>query len=71
LIICRHKLSFLGGNKMLKRFVGILIMMSLLVSLASCADNKRINGVMYETYGLFNKEEVRDPKIATNFLWEM
>jgi len=56
---------------MLKRFVGILIMMSLLVSLASCADNKRINGVMYETYGLFNKEEVRDPKIATNFLWEM
>jgi hypothetical protein len=28
-----------------------------------CGENKKINGVWYETYGLINKHEVKDSKI--------
>lgn len=49
---------------MLKRILSLILVVSCALSLTACADDKRINGVMYETYGVFNKDEVRDPKIA-------
>lgn len=33
------------------------------VSLMGCADSKVICGVEKQTYGLFNKEETRDPNV--------
>lgn len=41
-------------------------LLALLVSLfvmTACADDKVINGKEYETYGLLNKDEVKDPNI--------
>lgn len=49
---------------MLKRILSLILVVSYALSLTACADNKRINGVMYETYGFLNKEEVRNPNIS-------
>lgn len=34
-----------------------------LILLSACSDNKRIDGYLYETYGLFNKDEIRNKDI--------
>lgn len=40
------------------------LILTLSLTLAGCADNKVINGTTYETYGLLNRDEVRDPNIV-------
>ena len=42
------------------KFVIILLILSMIVA---CGDSKVIDNVEYETYGLINRDEIRDPKI--------
>jgi uncharacterized membrane protein len=42
----------------MKKFVCLLLLVS------ACAETKIINGVHYDTYGLFNEAEKRNPDIT-------
>lgn len=54
-----------------------IIVFAIIVSIffiSGCSENKRIDGELYETYGLFNKKDVRDEKIeyqlvTGNLVW--
>jgi len=46
----------------MKRFLSVVLIVAV-IALSACSDTKRIDGELYDTYGLFNKEEIRDPKI--------
>ncbi len=48
----------------MKKFFSKIIIILLILSLfIACGDSKVIDGVEYETYGLINRDEIRDPKI--------
>jgi len=52
----------------------LLILTAITILICSCADNKTIDGVEYKTYGLIDKEEVKDPCIkyslsVGNIIW--
>ena len=49
-------------KKSLKKFVIAVLIMSF-VSITGCGDTKRIDGITYDTYGLLNKNEKRNPNI--------
>jgi len=49
-------------KKSLKKFVIAILIMSF-VSVTGCGDTKRIDGITYDTYGLINKSEKRNPDI--------
>lgn len=56
---------------MKKRFIALVLVLVLLVG---CGSNMIINNKEYETYGLFNKEEVRSADvryrlITGNLVW--
>jgi hypothetical protein len=40
-----------------------LIIILILSTITACGDSKVIDGKQYETYGLINRDEVRNPKI--------
>ena len=49
---------------MLKKNLVIIMMIFMILSMLSgCGSSKVIDGVEYETYGLINKDEIKDPKI--------
>ena len=43
----------------MKRVMSIILIAVFLLTVSGCGSNKVINGVEYETYGLFNKDDVR------------
>lgn len=52
----------------------ILIVFTLLALASACTSDKVIDGKLYKTYGLLNKDEVKDPNIkyelsVGNVLW--
>jgi hypothetical protein len=47
------------------RFIALLLFVVLLLG---CGSNAVLNGKEYETYGLFNKEEVRSPNVKYNLI---
>lgn len=52
----------------------ILVIGAVALVLSGCADNKKICGKDHETYGLFNKDEYRDPDVkyhlsVGNVIW--
>jgi hypothetical protein len=52
----------------------LIILIAASFALSGCSDSKRIDGKIYEPYGLFNKEEIRDPSIhyelvTGNLVW--
>lgn len=54
----------------MKKMISILLCVVFVVSmLTSCADNKVIDGTEYETYGLFNSDELKDPCVKYEFVW--
>ena len=58
----------------MKRFTYIIVIIMMIFSLTGCGDSKVFNNIKYETYGLFNKEENKNPKIkykiiTGNIVW--
>lgn len=51
----------------MKKTIAPLLLSAML--LAACADNKVINGKEYETYGLINKEDTKDPNVKYSVSW--
>lgn len=48
----------------MKKFFSKIIIILLILSLfIACGDSKVIDGVEYETYGLINRDEIRNPNI--------
>ena len=47
----------------MKRIVALALVIVLAVSTASCGDRKTIDGVTYDTYGLFNADDKKNPDI--------
>lgn len=41
----------------MKIFIVILVSIALMSMTSGCSDTKEINGITYDTYGLFNKEK--------------
>lgn len=47
----------------MKKIAALLVILSLLTMTYGCGDTKVINGIEYDTYGLFNSEEQQNPDI--------
>lgn len=41
----------------------------IIAGLLGCADNKEIDGTEYESYGLINKDELKDPGVRYSLAW--
>lgn len=48
---------------MKKTFFSLLLSVFFIATMVSCADNKTIDGREYETYGVFNRDEIKNPCI--------
>ena len=53
----------------MKKFISMLFVCLVLVMSVGCADSKRIEGVVYQPYGLFNKDEKRATNIEYTVSW--
>ena len=47
----------------MKRIISILLIVCIVGVFSGCGDTKRINGITYDTYGLFNKDDMRNEDI--------
>lgn len=45
------------------------VLMVLMVVLVGCADTRIINGTEYDTYGLLDRDEVKNPDIHYRLVW--
>lgn len=59
---------------MMGKFMSVILIIAFLFTIVSCGDSKVINNKQYETYGLFNKMEVRKENIeyrliVGNVIW--
>jgi hypothetical protein len=66
--------EFEQGESSMKQWCALALAAVLVFAATGCGDTKQINGTVYETYGLFNKDEVRDPNvyyeiITGNVVW--
>lgn len=53
----------------MKRIISIVIILAMCASLSACGERKVIKGVEYDTYGLLNQEEKRNPDIFYEPIW--
>lgn len=56
-------------NTKKRTFLQVGLILLLAVWLTGCGSNKYIDGVDYETHGLFNKEESKNPDIQYKLVW--
>ena len=61
---------------LIKRIALILILIFFVTYLSGCGDKKVINNVKYDTYGLYNENEKRNPDIEYkiiigNIVWSI
>lgn len=47
----------------------IAIALAVSLMLSACADQKTICGVTYDTYGLLNSDDKKNPKIEYDLVW--
>jgi len=47
----------------MKKWTSALIITFLLFSFSACGDTKKINGVVYDTYGIANQSDIKNPDI--------
>ncbi len=60
----------------MKKVVSIILILMLIIILTGCGDSKYINGIEYDTYGLLNKGDSRNPDIryrmiVGNVIWSI
>jgi len=63
-------------KKSLKKFVIAVLIMSFVTVTSGCGDVKNIEGTTYDTYGLINKDENKNPNIKYrivigNIVWSV
>ena len=47
----------------MKKFLSILLISIMIIGLSACGSTKVINGVEYDTYGIFNEANKKNPEI--------
>ena len=47
----------------MKKIISIVLILCMAVIFSGCGDSKYIKGIEYDTYGLFNKEDMRNENI--------
>lgn len=52
-----------------KKSIIILVVLFIIFSQSGCASRKIINGIEYDTYGLFDKGEKKNPDIHYKLVW--
>ena len=57
------------GGEQVKRILLFLLSASLVFSTTACSDTKVINGVEYDTYGLLNEDDKKNPGIDYDVVW--
>jgi len=60
----------------MKKTISIIIIFIMLSMVAGCGNTKKIDGVHYDTYGMFNKVDNRNPDIqyrliVGNVVWSI
>ena len=63
----RRQMNFTKGLTM--KIVSVLLMVCVLLFSVGCASNKTIDNVTYKTYGLLNKDDVKNPDIQYEIVW--
>jgi len=54
----------------MKKMFNVLLMVAVMaLSFTGCADRKEVNGVTYETYGLLNADNNKNPNIQYELQW--
>jgi len=53
----------------MKKIIAIIIILALFTVVSGCANTKTIDGVEYGTYGLFDKDEKKNPDIQYEIVW--
>lgn len=53
----------------MKRIIAVAIMLVLVLQIAGCADRKMIDGVTYDTYGIINADDKKNPNIEYEVVW--
>ena len=54
---------------MFKKFVVIMLVVSMLFVTIGCGSSKTIDGITYDTYGLLNKDDKQNPNIQYELVW--
>ncbi len=57
------------SEDILKKAVYLLLAVSIVFIGSGCASNKVINGIEYNTYGLLDASENKNPNIRYNVVW--
>jgi hypothetical protein len=53
----------------MKKLMCLLLALSFFISVSGCGQTKTIDGIEYDTYGLLNENEKRNPDIAYEVIW--
>ena len=53
----------------MKRIASLFLISSLMLLYTGCASNKTINGVEYNTYGVLDAADEKNPNIHYNVVW--
>ncbi len=56
-------------KQLITKFLVFVCLVGLLGNVFGCADTKVINGVEYDTYGLLNKDDKKNPTIQYELVW--
>jgi len=59
---------------LIRKFIGVMLIVILVFGMVACGDTKVIEGIEYDTYGLINKNDNRNPDvkykiIIGNIIW--
>ena len=53
----------------MKRIIAICMVVIFALSVTACGDTKNIDGVTYDTYGLLNEDDNKNPSIKYEVIW--
>lgn len=53
----------------MKRAISSLLMIIMLVTLSGCGDDMYIQKHKYETYGILNEDDVKNPAVQYQVIW--
>jgi hypothetical protein len=52
----------------MKKIAVVIVILFFVIMVSGCGESKTINGIEYDTYGLFNKADYRNPEIKYNII---
>jgi hypothetical protein len=53
----------------MQKIVAVALVICLMLCLAGCGDNKKIDGTTYGTYGLLDFDDMKNPDIEYRVIW--